>query len=83
MTLGQNLKDVRSEHDWSREQFAMFCDVSLETVEGVELGVFEPSINELYRFAAVLQCSTDRLLYGPPEHPLGATHSNQHQLSFC
>lgn len=83
MTLGTNLTEVRQQHEWTRDQLAMFCNVPLETIEGVELGVFEPSIRELYRFAAVLQCSTDRLLYGPPEHSLGATHTTQHQLSFC
>lgn len=83
MTFGQNLQAVRTGWGWSRQDLAAFTSMSLEEIEGIELGVFEPSINGLYRLAAVCQCSTDLLMYGPPTLHMSEQEKRNQQIACC
>lgn len=67
MTFGQNLRMVREGNQLTREQLALCCDMTIDEVHGIELDVFEPSLGGLHCLASVLQCSTDLLMYGPPD----------------
>jgi transcriptional regulator with XRE-family HTH domain len=63
MTLGERIKRLRQERNWSQVQFAERLNVHQKQVSGYERGVHSPSVEVLIRMAELLDVSLDYLAF--------------------
>lgn len=54
MTLGEKIKELRSEKNWTRQKLAENAKVSLSVINRVETEIQYPSINALIKIAKAL-----------------------------
>ncbi|HTU08325.1 MAG TPA: helix-turn-helix domain-containing protein [Trebonia sp.] len=75
--LGQRLRAARVQRNMSVRELARQVGCSASLVSQVERGLSMPSVGVLYSLATVLQCSLDKLLFGPAGSPAGAAGQRQ------
>ena len=62
MRLAKNLKELRSEREWSQEHLAEECDIHRTYASDLERGARNPSIVVIDRIASALGVPMGRLL---------------------
>jgi transcriptional regulator with XRE-family HTH domain len=60
-TLGERIRELREEHDWSLRELAKKLKVSAPFLSDIELGRRHPSEDVLARFASILETTVDDL----------------------
>jgi transcriptional regulator with XRE-family HTH domain len=60
--LGQNVRRLREERDWSQEQLAFESGLDRTYISGVERGVRNPTVLVIARIAKALDVKPDDLL---------------------
>jgi transcriptional regulator with XRE-family HTH domain len=63
MTLGERIKRLRQERNWSQAQLAQRLNVHQKQVSGYERSVHVPSVEVLIRLAELLDVSLDYLAF--------------------
>ncbi|UCS94785.1 helix-turn-helix domain-containing protein [Echinicola marina] len=71
LTLGQRVKNLRSAACLSQEELAEISQISLRTVQRLEIGATTPRGDTLKRLAAALKVTTDDLLEWRTEEDRG------------
>ena len=64
MTLGERIRRLRQDHDWSQAQLGQKLGVHQKQVSGYERSVHVPSTELLIRIAAAFDVSLDYLVSG-------------------
>lgn len=67
MTLGERIKRLRQERNWSQAQLAQRLDIHQKQVSGYERNVHVPSVEVLIRLAELLDVSLDYLAFDDRE----------------
>ncbi|MGB3622333.1 helix-turn-helix transcriptional regulator [Ketobacter sp. MCCC 1A13808] len=67
MTLGERIKRLRQERNWSQAQLAQRLDIHQKQVSGYERHVHVPSVEVLIRLAELLDVSLDYLAFDDRE----------------
>jgi transcriptional regulator with XRE-family HTH domain len=68
-TIGTNVRVLRAEHGWSREQLAIRADISVQTVRNIETGfVMYPQSSTVWGLAKAFAISLEQL-NTPRQHP--------------
>lgn len=62
LRLARNLKDLRTERDWSQEHLAEECGIHRTYASDLERGARNPSIAVIDRIASALDVPVGRLL---------------------
>ncbi|NJD06121.1 MAG: helix-turn-helix transcriptional regulator [Methylococcaceae bacterium] len=73
MTLGDRIKRLRQERNWSQAQLAQRLDVHQKQVSGYERNVHVPSVEVLIRLAELLDVSLDYLAFEDREDTRSAS----------
>ena len=67
MTLGERIKRLRQERNWSQAQLAQRLDIHQKQVSGYKRNVHVPSVEVLIRLAELLDVSLDYLAFDDRE----------------
>lgn len=67
MTIGSNLKKLRTARGLTQDQLAEVLHVTRQAVSGWERGRTHPDLDQLEAIAAALGVEVTTLLYGPPK----------------
>ena len=78
MTLGERIKRLRQERNWSQAQLAQRLSVHQKQVSGYERNVHVPSVEVLIRLAELLDVSLDYLAFENREDSRSAS-----QIADC
>jgi transcriptional regulator with XRE-family HTH domain len=70
MTLGEKIRKLRKERDWTQAELGNRSGVGSNNVSSYELGTLKPSRKTLERFANALGISLEELLAEEPEQPV-------------
>ena len=57
------LKAARAAKDLSQEQLAQLCSVSRQTIDAIEKGDYNPTINLCIAICKALDCTPDELFW--------------------
>ena len=61
MTIGEKIKELRYEHDWSQGQLSIKSGLKQQYISGWENGKYEPSIQSCIALANVFGVTLDEL----------------------
>ena len=53
--MKNRLRELRAEHGWSQAELAQRLDVSRQTVNAIETGKYDPSLQLAFRIAQLFQ----------------------------
>ncbi len=62
--VGQNVKRIRKERDWSQEELAFESGLHRTYISGIERGARNPTILILARLAETMRVTIDELVKG-------------------
>ena len=62
--VGQNVKRIRKERDWSQEELAFKSGLHRTYISGIERGARNPTILILARLAETMRVTIDELVKG-------------------
>jgi len=65
--LGKNLKRLRSEKQWTQDDLAETCDLSVKMIQKIEYGKTSPSLDTIDKLAKALSTSPGELFRGSQE----------------
>jgi transcriptional regulator with XRE-family HTH domain len=69
--LGQNIRKLRHQKEWSQEDIAKRLDISIPAFSKIETGVTDINLSRLEQIAAVFDISAVELLaFNDPNHLL-------------
>lgn len=77
MTIADRLKQLRTAHDLTQDQFAEICSASKSAVSQWESGATQPSLPSLIALQQRLRFSIDWLVTGEGIGPSGNAHANR------
>jgi transcriptional regulator with XRE-family HTH domain len=60
--LGKTIKRLRTEQQLTQEDMAFISGLSLQSISDIENANYDPTLNELYRIAAVLELKPSELV---------------------
>jgi transcriptional regulator with XRE-family HTH domain len=71
MPLGERIKELRTEHNWSQADLGTRIGADSQRISRYETGKLTPAIPALIRLAEALNVTIDYLIIeGAPRHPL-------------
>jgi len=80
MTLGDRIKRLRQERNWSQAQLAQRLNLHQKQVSGYERNVHVPSVDVLIRLAELLNVSLDYLAFENRDDARSATQIADREL---
>jgi putative transcriptional regulator len=60
-TIGNRVKELRIEREWTQQQLAELVGVSRQSINSIERERYVPSLQLALTFARVFKCSTDEI----------------------
>lgn len=63
MTIGERIKQLRQQRDWSQAQLSKKLNVHQKQISGYERGIHSPSIELLVRMAELFNVSLDYIAF--------------------
>lgn len=67
MTVGQRIRKLRKEKDWTQRELGKLTGIDHRNLTRYETGAVKPSIKVLERLANALEISVDELIHDPSE----------------
>jgi len=67
MSIGQNLKKIRSQRNLTQGQLANNAKLSLNQISRIERGSAKPELDTIKKLAIALYCSSDELIFDDHE----------------
>ncbi|SON52708.1 Dna-binding helix-turn-helix protein [Vibrio tapetis subsp. tapetis] len=62
MSIGENLKRIRRDKNWTQGQLANNCGIRLGQISKVERGDTDPKLSTIYALMNALECTPNALL---------------------
>jgi transcriptional regulator with XRE-family HTH domain len=60
--LGKTIKRLRTEQQLTQEDLAFISGLSLQSISDIESAKYDPTLNDLFRIAAVLEMKPSELV---------------------
>jgi transcriptional regulator with XRE-family HTH domain len=67
MTVGQRIRKIRKEKDWTQRDLGQRTGIDHRNLTRYETGAVKPSIKVLERIASAFEISVDELIHDPSE----------------
>ncbi len=61
--MKNRLKVLRAERDWSQEQLAQQAGVSRQTINAIETGKYNPSLDLAFTLAAIFELKIEEMFF--------------------
>lgn len=78
ISIGRRIRRLRKQKDWTQEKLSEMADLTEPHVSHIETGATKLSLPALYRIAAALDTTADKLLYEDP-----ASSYAENYADFC
>lgn len=69
MSIGENIKKIRKESGFSREEFANIADIGCTTLSNIETNRLKPSLNVVIKIADAFGLTLDEVVGHYVEDP--------------